>query len=175
VLATTACRSSSEAGAPPDPDSSAAPDNTSGADASSGASADGSAPADRGAGGDAGGAGADLAGSADAAPVGKFTPASGDFGSVVVGQQSPSQTFTFTNDGDQATGALTSQLGGSDAMSFLIAEDMCKGASLPPAEKCSITLRFKPLKVGELAGSLIVTAPLHAGAVLSFGGTGLSP
>jgi hypothetical protein len=109
------------------------------------------------------------------APAGTWKPPSGDFGAVTVGQESPPQTFRFTNDGEQAAGPLATRLGGPDGPSFLLAEDLCAGASLPAAGTCAVTLRFKPLAAGELAASLTLTAPARGSAILVVGGTGVTP
>jgi hypothetical protein len=165
VLATAACRKS-ESDTGLSFDSAARPSGMGEPDAGGTAIADGDGPEIA--------AGADLLGDTAAARAGKWKPPGGDFGAVAVGQESAPQTFTFTC-GDGPTGTLATQLGGPDALSFLIAEDLCQGTSLPPAGTCAVTLRFKPVKAGELAASLTLTAPSRGDAVLVVGGTGVAP
>jgi hypothetical protein len=160
VLASGACRKSeSDTGLPLD--SAAMPSGTGEPDAS-GAISDAAV-------------GVDLPDDATLAQAGTWKPSSGDFGAVPVGQESPPQTFRFTNDGEQPAGPLATRLGGPDGPSFLVAEDLCAGASLPAAGTCAVTLRFKPLAAGELAASLTVTAPARGSAILVVGGTGVTP
>jgi hypothetical protein len=115
--------------------------------------------------------------SADLAPGtgpegGEFVPSTWDFGTVVVGKASPPQTFTLTNTGSQASPKLTTKLMGPN---FVIDQDSCNGAMVGPGLQCSVTIRFKPMTIGELNGSLLLTAPMQPSVLATFGGTALAP
>jgi hypothetical protein len=174
ALATAACvSSSSETESTTRFDAAATPGSTPGADGAVVENADADTTNDLQIEPDATPRGSDGSGDVPSTPAGKFKPGSGDFGSVAVGQQSEPLIFNLDNDGDQPTGPLAIQLGGSDAASFLIVSDSCKGTTVPAAGSCAVTLRFKPVKAGELAGSLTASAPMRASAALVFGGTGI--
>lgn len=82
---------------------------------------------------------------ANAGPILVWSPTTSsgsyDFGTVAPGQSS-STTFTLTNKGGSATGALKVTLSGSAA--FAITANRCK-ASLGPKRTCSITIRYTPV------------------------------
>jgi len=53
--------------------------------------------------------------------------ATASFGSVTLSTVSPATTFTITNSGGAATGALATSLGGTDAASFAVGANTCTG------------------------------------------------
>lgn len=93
-----------------------------------------------------------------------WSPASFDFGSVTVGD-SGTHSFTLTNSGDGTSGALTSSLTGSNALS--IGNDTCTGATLAPGGTCSVTVAYVPTQGGTDSGTLAA-----GGATASLSGTG---
>jgi|GEM_PF-4788969 len=93
------------------------------------------------------GAGAALAllaatGAAAGSPSLRVDPASWDFGAIDTGTTA-SRTFTFTNTGGAATGALTASLPNSSA-AFTLTADTCTGRSLGPRRSCTVTVRYAP-------------------------------
>lgn len=77
-----------------------------------------------------------------------WSPAGG-FGTLDVGagQTSKSITFTLTNSGGAATGALSISLTGASA--FKITANSCTGTSLGPGKKCSVTVRYTQAAAGQ--------------------------
>jgi hypothetical protein len=102
-----------------------------------------------------------------------INPDTADFGDVVAGSSSASQTFTVSNDGDGDTGTLAVTLGGANAGQFSVDADTCDGTSLAAGASCDITVTFSPTDAGNAAATLTVdgdgTDPVSA----SLSGTGL--
>lgn len=102
---------------------------------------------------------------ADTGPAGgdalTIAPTAWSFGSVGVGTPSPPATFTVTNTGADPSGILDVTLGGLDATSFGIAEDLCSGRALPAAGgTCTIAVVYAPISVGDHSAQLTVREPL---------------
>jgi hypothetical protein len=126
-----------------------------------------------GGGSQTGGGAAVGGGSADAgAPRTTLSPATNDFGSLVIGAVSPAVDFTVVNDGGSAAPDPHVSLGGGDADQFQIVSDGCSGGPLPPAQPCTVSVSFAPTRVGPRTASLHV-AGAGSDAILS--GVGLSP
>ncbi len=104
----------------------------------------------------------------------QVTPPMQDFGSVTMGGNSGTQTFTITNTGGQASGAITSGLMGTDAAQFVITADGCMTQALAPNATCQITVRFSPSTAGAKSASLNVTASPGGSAIAQLSGMGLS-
>ncbi len=85
-----------------------------------------------------------------------FSPATLDFGSVIVNSTSTAKTVTLTNSGTAAL-ALTSITitGGSTASAFTQTNN-CP-ASLSTGSSCTISITFKPFASGTYAASLTAT------------------
>jgi hypothetical protein len=77
-----------------------------------------------------------------------------DFGTLVVGQQGQPVRIVVTNTGTGASGALSTTVGGKDAMAFVVDTDACKGQTLAPQANCTITMHFAPPTAGALAADL---------------------
>jgi len=77
------------------------------------------------------------------------------FGSISLGAISPGTTFTITNTGAEASGALATALTGADAASFAVGTNTCTG-TLGPAATCQVAVTFSPLATGTKAASLMV-------------------
>lgn len=99
------------------------------------------------------------------------TPASRDFGPVVVGMAGATQVFTITNTGGAPTSALTTSL--SDSSNFSLTAETCTG-TLAAGASCMVSVRFNPAAVGDLLGSLTVTATTGGTAAAALTGRGLS-
>jgi hypothetical protein len=81
------------------------------------------------------------AGQAAGPPAIAFNPSSYFYGFFDVGETA-SKTFTLTNSGGSATGALTVSLTGSSA--FSKTADTCTARSLGPNKSCSVTVQYAP-------------------------------
>jgi hypothetical protein len=95
-----------------------------------------------------------------------------DLGIVQVGDAGKASTFTITNKGGTATGALTAA---ADDAEFAIGSDTCAGVALAPNGACTFTVTFNPTSAG--AKSAVLTAS-SAGTVLGtyqISGTGKTP
>jgi hypothetical protein len=92
-----------------------------------------------------------------------------DFGPVPVGSESPPQTLTISNVGDQPAPALAS-LFVSDGLRFPISQDRCSGALLGPGFNCTAVFTFKPNSIGPLQTDGLVT--LSTGQTIRFSLTG---
>jgi hypothetical protein len=103
-----------------------------------------------------------------------IAPATQNFGMAVVNNGSATQTFTVTNSGQQATGAVTVSLGGTDASAFVVAADGCSGQLVAAGSTCQITIRFNPGDIGAKAASLAVSANPGGTAVAQVSGTGIT-
>lgn len=81
-----------------------------------------------------------------------------DFGTVLTGQSSNIVTFTVTNAGGVATGAITQTLGGADASQFSVASSSCSGATVAAGATCTVGIKFSPTSGGSKAATLTFTA-----------------
>lgn len=97
-----------------------------------------------------------------------------DFGAVTQGSSSAGVTFTVRNTGNVASGALTSQLTGADAVQFEITQDDC-AAALDPGAACTLSARFAPGLPGPRRATLTVTGAPGGTAVATLSGNGLAP
>ncbi|MDI6793521.1 MAG: choice-of-anchor D domain-containing protein, partial [bacterium] len=68
-----------------------------------------------------------------------------DFGSINVGSQSASQTFTISNTGDANLEIGAISLTGADSSEFNIQSDNCAGQTLAPADTCTVDVVFSPI------------------------------
>ncbi len=120
-----------------------------------------------------------------------ITPSPHDFGTVMEGQQSASQTFTVTNQGDVPTSTLSTlvpQDGGRQDQIFVVDSDNCASTILGPHATCTIgvhvvapnqtcglthssTLGVTATQGGSPETTLQVT--IHGGACLSVDATSL--
>ncbi len=118
-------------------------------------------------------AGPGLAGAASIpAPKLAFSPPTGDYGQVIVGQTA-SQDFTLANQGGSASGALTVTLSGSAA--FTILADTCSAISLGPGKSCTISVQFAPAGPGADSATLTAAGKRADTATTSLTGTGVVP
>lgn len=74
---------------------------------------------------------------------------------VEVGQASAPATYTVTNTGGAATGALTVAVGDP---TFAISGDTCSGSTLAPSKACTLVLTFTPTATGSKIGILTVSS-----------------
>ncbi len=114
-----------------------------------------------------------LSGTAYGPSVLAITPAASDLGTVLVGATGVVTTFTVTNSGATASGALTVNITG-DPAEVLKATDTCTGASLAAAGTCTVGLQLKPTTVGAKSAILTVGATGGNPAVKTVTGTAIS-
>jgi hypothetical protein len=93
---------------------------------------------------------------AGGAPSIAFRPSSNVYGPIGSGTTA-SKTFTLTNSGGVATGALKVSLTGASA--FSKTADTCTAASLGPKKTCSVTVQYAPTTDGASdSGTLTATS-----------------
>lgn len=78
------------------------------------------------------------AGQAGGVPVLSWSPS----GTYDLGSSGSSHSFTLTNSGGSATGALMVTLGGANPSQFSISHNTCSGTSLGPKKHCSLTVTY---------------------------------
>ncbi len=113
----------------------------------------------------------DLSGTAYAPGDLKFDMTSYDFMIADVGTPSAAATFTLTNTGGSASGAIATSIGG-DTAQFTIVTDGCNGATLDAGASCLVKVRFAPLTYGPFTLSILANATPGGAATVSLGGTG---
>lgn len=86
-----------------------------------------------------------------------IAPALQDYGDVVMGMTSSPITFTVTNTGMVASGAMTANLGGSGAGDFTVGANSCTGMHLAPAGTCTVVVTFSPSAVHSAMATLTAT------------------
>ena len=104
-------------------------------------------------------------------PVLAFSPVPYNYGQVADGGAA-SQTFTLANTGGQGTGRLAVTLAGAAA--FTITGDTCH--SLAPGKRCTVVVRFTPVKSGTVTATLTAAGKRGAATaadVLTGAGRGL--
>lgn len=104
-----------------------------------------------------------------------FTTSAQSFGTVGTGAMSAPTTFTLSNGGAGATGAIAVTIGGADAAQFAKSNDGCSGKPLAPSAKCTVDVRFAPTKTGAIAATLTASDPAGDMAHAALSGTGASP
>jgi hypothetical protein len=100
------------------------------------------------------------------------TPLGGDLGSAPLGTTGPAKGFTVTNPGAAASGPLTVVLSGPE---FVITNDTCTNASLPPGGSCAISVALQPKTAGAKGASLAVSGSSGNRFVVFLTGQGLAP
>jgi hypothetical protein len=113
-----------------------------------------------------------LTGTGIAAAALAFSPGTKDFGSVEVGSMSSPVTYTLTNSGAVATGAIISTIGGG---SDFVVTDNCNGKTLTAAggssPSCTYVVVFKP---GTFGGkTLSLKAESMPGGTATASGSGI--
>ncbi|MHB8511965.1 MAG: choice-of-anchor D domain-containing protein [Actinomycetota bacterium] len=101
----------------------------------------------------------------------QFDPASVDFGSVAV-DRSTHDAGVFVQNWDSKT-LLIHSVVISDPSEFVIARDLCTGASVGAGQSCEIDLEFIPTTTGSKSAALVVTSSSTASPdTLALSGTG---
>lgn len=105
------------------------------------------------------------------------SPSTFDYGPVVDGSSSASETYTVTNTGLATSGMVSVAIGGTDAADFVQDATTC-GAKLAVGASCTVTVDFAPTAGGAGGtddASLSVTANPGGTATASLQGTGTTP
>lgn len=97
-------------------------------------------------------------------------PPSLDFGVVVPGTTSPTQSLTITNDGDAASPPLVVSLAGGKG--FVITQDRCAGVPLGLKETCTLTFAFTPATTGVMQQDGTVGTASETGVTFHLNGAG---
>jgi len=116
-----------------------------------------------------------LSGNALAPGALSIMPVMQDFGMVVDGTNSAETIFTVKNTGGATTGALTTQLTGTDTTQFTITADACATATLTSMATCAVKVRFNPSSPGMKSATLAVGATPGGLAIAPLTGVGLTP
>ena len=105
--------------------------------------------------------------SAPPVPVFTLAPQAHDYGTVAVGATSAPFTFTLSNTGTGDSGPYQIQLGGIDALQFLISSTTCDGLNLAANASCQIAVVFDPTSPGSKTGAVIVSGVVTASAAIT--------
>ncbi len=98
-----------------------------------------------------------------------------DFGSVVVGQSSQSQTITVTNTGDAPLNFTSILLQGADPHSFAMIDE-CGDEPVMPGESCVLEVTFLPAIEGPLSATIVLTDDASdSPQAIALGGAGQGP
>ena len=102
------------------------------------------------------------------------SPASYNFGAVIVGSSSGAQTFTVSNTGTANLVIGTITFTGSDPSQFGKQNDNCSGQTVAPSGSCTVQAVFSPTSTGGKNASLSI--PSNAPTVnVPLSGTGTVP
>ncbi|HDL20960.1 MAG TPA: choice-of-anchor D domain-containing protein, partial [Nitrospirae bacterium] len=119
-----------------------------------------------------------LIGSGSAAgPDISANPASKDFGNVKVGDLSPAQAFTVSNNGTADLVISSVYLSGTNSGQFSITYDTCSGATIIPSGTCIVDVKFNPTAEGTFSANLSIPSNDSDTPVLDIplSGTGVNP
>ncbi|HEY4178816.1 MAG TPA: choice-of-anchor D domain-containing protein [Kofleriaceae bacterium] len=96
-----------------------------------------------------------------------------NYGSVTIGETSPTMMFTVGNSGASTSGAITASVIGSGSSDFTIESNTC--GTLDKSATCVIAVSFHPATAGAKTASLTVTANPGNTVTASLDGTGRNP
>ena len=101
------------------------------------------------------------------------TPAQPNFGNVLLGGSSQTQTITLTNQGQQTTGTLSTVLGGTNPGDFAIDSNTCTGTLLGGAS-CTVVVQFTPTALGNRTATVKISANPGGIATSTLTGNGVN-
>ncbi len=112
-----------------------------------------------------------------AGPQVQLTPASKNYGNVLIGSTSPTTTFTVTNTSTSTRTLSSEHLAGLKPNQFGIDTDNCFNAVLAPNDTCTIEVDFAPTSAGAKSATLVVQSddPVHPSVSSALSGTGVTP
>ncbi len=101
-----------------------------------------------------------------------FTPVDGAFGNVIA-TKTADLSLTLENVGTTLSGAITANLSGPDAASFLVVASNCAGG-LAPSTSCSLTVRFSPNGASGARSATLSASDAQGGTMTAaLSGTGI--
>ncbi|MBX7190794.1 MAG: choice-of-anchor D domain-containing protein [Sandaracinaceae bacterium] len=103
------------------------------------------------------------------------SPASAAFPTQTVGLSTAPQTFTISNPGTIATGALAVTMTGANPGDFVIGTNTCAAASLSVGGNCQIQVTFQPAMAGARAATLHVQGAPGGAVDVALTGAGSLP
>jgi hypothetical protein len=103
----------------------------------------------------------------------RVVPTDQDFGMVVQGLTGQEFTFTVSNGGGLASGALAASI--APTGEFAISSSTCDGAVLQPGASCTVGVKMTPGGTGGRGATLSVTGSPGGTALANLRGTGLAP
>lgn len=99
-----------------------------------------------------------------------------NFGDVVLGSQSPSQTIVVTNTGAMNTGAISVSLTADVSGTFAVkAGSTCQGADLAGAQTCAIQVFALPGQGVPIGGTMLIMSSSGAQAMVTLTVKGVKP
>lgn len=109
------------------------------------------------------------------APAAGLNAASLSFGSVNVGQTSPSQSVTLTNTGSLALSLTSIQVTGTNAADFTESDTCMSSPQLQPNKSCIISVTYHPSAAGAGSATVLVTDNASGSPQqIALSGTGVS-
>jgi hypothetical protein len=94
------------------------------------------------------------------------------FGRWPLGSASTPKIITVSNIGDEATGPVHCQVR-AGTENFLINCEACEGRPLQPAERCEVSVTFRPVEAGPSVGVVELTAEPDRRKTLALNGVGM--
>ncbi len=76
------------------------------------------------------------------------------FEAVLVGEESSARSLVVENSGTASLSIGQLRIIGPSASAFVIARDACSGTAVPPAQRCEVSLLFRPGRGGDLSAGL---------------------
>lgn len=95
-----------------------------------------------------------------------------DFDVVQTGMTSAAQTFTVSNAGPDASGAISLSISGA---AYMLSDDTCSNHTLASGATCTFAITFAPTMAGQAGGSVSASASPGGTAVATLTGNGVVP
>ncbi|HEY5239893.1 MAG TPA: choice-of-anchor D domain-containing protein, partial [Polyangiaceae bacterium] len=116
---------------------------------------------------------ASLSGTAAAGAAFAVTPGTYDFGSILVGTPTATQTFTVTNGGGVASGVPAVAITGANAADFVVSANQCTSA-LAGGAKCTFAVAFTAASPAAETATVTVSGTATTSGTAALTGTGLA-
>jgi hypothetical protein len=100
-----------------------------------------------------------------------LSPTLHSYGTVVVGQNSASQSFAVTNTGQGTSGPVSVTVTGTNAADFVVDANSCTG-TLAAGDACSVSVHFAPAASGSRKATLSISATPGGTVTAALQGTG---
>jgi Abnormal spindle-like microcephaly-assoc'd, ASPM-SPD-2-Hydin len=86
-------------------------------------------------------------------------PPAANFGTVLVGGETPPVTFTVTSTGTAGVAIASATINPGMTGDYPLAGDTCSGKTLAPGEQCQVSVVFRPSVAGDRPATLTVASP----------------